>query len=165
MKLCKHNTCTYPVFSHLYCSSHQYLRTDSGYLKKQAAKKEKMYHPVKKVARDLNFGFSGEYNMFLQIWEDRRHVCEYTNENLEQFYDTDLFVNCFAHILPKKNFTYWKLNPENVKLVYPEFHTIVDQGTLKDKLNHPSWRFNAWDKDVQKAKEEYMEFKKQNLLP
>ena len=164
MKLCKHNTCTYPVFSHLYCSSHQYLRTDSGYLKKQAAAKEKRYHPVKKVTRDLNFGFKGELDMFEHIWEDRSHICQFTGESLDQFYGTTLWVSCFAHILPKGKFPLFKLYAKNVELVYPTFHHIVDFGTIDHRKDRPQWNFKSWDKLVQKMKEEYMEFKKANLL-
>ena len=165
MKICKHNTCSYPVFSHLYCSSHQYLRTDSGYLKKQAAAKEKRYHPVKKVTRDLNFGFKGELDMFEHIWDEYPfHTCEFTGESLDKFYGTDLWYNCFMHILPKGRFPLFKLYAKNIRLGYPMFHTIVDQGTKEDRLDHPTWDFNTWDRLVQKMKEEYIKFKKENLL-
>ena len=165
MKACKHPSCTYPVFSHLYCKSHQYLRTDSGYLKKQAIAKEKKYHPVKKVMRNMDFGFSGEAEMFDSIWDQTPfHFCEFTGESLDLFYGTDLYYSCFMHILSKKQFPLFKLNSKNIRLGYPMFHTIVDQGTKDDRLEHPTWDFDKWDRLVQEMKEEYINFKKKNLL-
>jgi hypothetical protein len=164
MKACHHSTCMNPVFSNGYCQNHQYLRTDSKYLKKQAEKKYKQFHPVKAVVRNINFGFKGELEMFHEIWNERNHTCEFTGENLELIYATEWWVSCFAHILPKGRFPLFKLNKENIRLVYPEFHTIVDQGTKADRLKHPTWDFTYWDELVQMMKAEYIKFQKQNLL-
>ena len=166
MKACHHSTCMNPVFSNGYCQNHQYLRTDSKYLKKQAEKKYKQFHPVKAVVRNMNFGFKGEADMFYKIWDERSHVCQFTGENLESFiYRSDgLWFSCFAHLLPKGKFPLFKLNPENIRIVYPEFHTIVDQGTKDDRLKHPEWDFKAWDDLVYQMKNEYVKFMKDNLL-
>lgn len=102
--------------------------------------------------------------MFHEIWNERSHVCEFTGESLDQFYGTDLWVNCFLHILPKGRFPLFKLYKNNIRLGYPEFHTIVDQGTKADREKHPEWDFQFWDELVQQMKSEYIKFMKDNLL-
>ena len=164
MKACYHSTCMNPVFSNGYCTNHQYLRTDSKYLKKQAERKYKQFHPVKAIVRNINFGFKGEAEMFEKIWDERKHICEFTGENLDQFYETPFWYSCFAHILPKGRFPLFKLNAKNIRLVYPEFHTIIDQGTKADRLKHPEWDFKFWDELVYQMKNEYLKFQKENHL-
>jgi hypothetical protein len=161
MRTCHNSLCMNPVFSHGYCKNHQYLRTDSKYIDKQKDKRLRQYYPVKKIIRNINFGFGNELEMFHQIWNERSHVCQFTGENLD---DTGLWINCFAHILPKGKFPLFKFNPENVRLVYPEFHRIIDRGTKADRLKHPTWDFKFWDELVQEMKTEYIKFQKQNLL-
>jgi hypothetical protein len=164
MKPCHNAICMNPVFSHGYCKNHQYLRTDSKYIDKQKDKRLRQYYPVKKVTRGMNFGFKNEGYLFMSIWEDRPHICQFTGESLEQFYDTDFWPNCFLHILPKGKFPLFKLNPENIILGLPEFHRIVDAGTKADRLKHPAWDWIYWDELVIKLKEEYSVFLKRNLL-
>ena len=162
MKACHHSTCMNPVFSHGYCTNHQYLRTDSKYIDKRKDKRLRQYYPVKKVSKNPSFGFEGELEMFHQIWGERPHKCIFTGEDLNQFYYTDFWYNCFAHILPKGKFPLFKLNPENVRLVYPEFHSIVDQGTKADRLKHPEWDWTYWDELTQQLKAQYLKFMKGN---
>jgi len=164
MKACHHSTCMNPVFSNGYCKNHQYLRTDSKYLSKLAERKFKQFHPEKKIIRNINFGFKGESDMFYKIWDERSHVCQFTGENLEWLFGSNLWFSCFAHLLPKGKFPLFKLNAENVRIVLPEFHTIVDQGIDKDRLKHPEWDFKAWDELVYQMKSEYIKFQKQNQL-
>jgi hypothetical protein len=102
--------------------------------------------------------------MYDYIWDSRRHVCEFTSKNLDQFKGTDLWFSCFAHILPKGKFPLFRLNEENVRLVYPMFHTIIDQGIKADREKHPDWDFRYWNELFQSMKESYMKFKKDNLL-
>lgn len=163
-KTCKHAYCTYPVFSSGFCQSHQRFRTDDKYLRSQQKAKEKLFSHKKKITRDMSFGFKGEAEMFGSIWEDRRHVCEFTGENLDKFYGTNLWFSCFMHVLPKGQFPLWRLNPENVVLGHPDFHTVLHNGTMADRLKYPSWNFNRWNKLVQEMKGEYLQFKKDNLL-
>lgn len=164
MKACQAPNCISPVFSNHYCQRHQRLRTDEKYLRKQKEKLQKKFHPVKKIVRNINFGFKGELDMFNYIWETRPHVCEFTGERLEQFHGTDLWYSCFLHVLPKGKFPLFKLNSENVRLGFPAFHTIIDQGTEADRAKHPEWDFRHWDELHQEMKEEYIAFKKENLI-
>lgn len=162
MKTCKHPTCPYPVFSHLYCKSHQYLRTDRK--PKKIPLRTQRTH-----VRDYSFGFENQTDLFEWLWEEVKDkngmvICPYTKERLNRFYNTEMYFNCFSHILPKGKYTYFKLNPKNVRVVHPDFHRIIDQGTSLDRINHPDWKFSAWDNEVEDMKIQYQLFKKQNLL-
>ena len=104
------------------------------------------------------------------LWEDAKDIdervyCPYTGQDITNYFNTPLFYQCFAHVLPKGKYPYFKLNPKNVKVVHPEFHRIVDRGTSLDRVNHSNWKFNLWDNEVDKMKVFYQLFQKQNLLP
>jgi len=167
MRYCSHPGCVNRVFGTDkntglgWCEWHQWKRTD---------KKTFPNFFVKKKVREIDFGFYDQISMFHALWnkaKDRNDivVCPYTNKGLNRFYETKLWINCFAHVLPKGKHTYWKLNPHNIEIVYPEFHKIIDQGTFKDRARHPEWKWEEWDKKVILMKDEYLEFKKENLLP
>jgi hypothetical protein len=162
MKTCKKEGCIRPVFSHLYCTNHQYLRPDKP-------KKPLFKHKEIKPTHTLDFGFDSQIDLFNWLWEDSKNekgevFCKFTGEKLNKFYNTEIWFSCFAHILPKGKYTYFKLNPKNVKVVSPFFHKIIDQGTSLDRTNHPGWKFGEWDNEVERMKIQYVEFKKQNLL-
>ena len=178
MRTCEANdTCVYPVFGTDkntgigYCRSHQRLRTD---LKKP---KSKSFGPAKRSLRKPlrsvpGFGFESQPDLFAFIWEKAKNekreiICKYTGEHLEEIIlhgGTAKWLCCFAHLLPKKNYPYFRLFPRNIRVVFPEFHTIVDQGSSNDRAKHPAWRFDLWDAEVIGIKEQYKLFKKQNLL-
>jgi hypothetical protein len=178
MRTCEANdTCINKVFGTDkntgigYCKSHQNLRTD---LKPKSKSFGIAKRSPRKPSRSIpSFGFGSQPDFFAWIWgnlsEDHKHViCQYTGEDITAFLypaHPELWLNCFAHILPKKNYPYFRLNPANIRVVYPEFHTIVDQGTSEDRKKHPSWRFDLWDAEVLQMKETYKQFKKKNLLP
>jgi hypothetical protein len=169
MKTCKSKNCIYPVFSHGYCQSHQRERTDDKYNRTHKSNRGIPQYTDKKRDHEISFGFEGQLDLFNWLWEDAKDKngivrCPYTGERLNRFYNTELWLNCFAHILPKGQYTYFKLNPKNVKVIFPDFHKIVDQGTSLDRVNHPSWKFEAWDQRKEELKIEYQLFKKQNLL-
>ncbi len=164
MKTCKKEGCTRPVFSHLFCSYHQYLRSDDK-------KPKKLFvHPVvPRATHSIDFGFDNQLDLFNWLWDEAKDkngivMCPYTGERLNCFYNTDMWLNCFAHILNKKNWTYFRLNPANIEVVFPEFHRIIDSGTFKERSEHPGWKWSVWDKKVLEMKDKYAQFKKENLL-
>jgi hypothetical protein len=161
-KTCQVENCVSPVFSHGFCQRHGYLRTD---------KKPKKIPTYTKKGRlqTFDFGFDDQTTMFGTLWENHkdekgRVLCTFTGQQLNGFLLSDLYWNCFAHILSKKQYPWFKLNPANICIVAPEFHRIVDAGTQKERAEHPTWRFDLWDARVIAMKEEYQKFKKQNLL-
>jgi hypothetical protein len=130
---------------------------------------DKKLKPSPSKKKEITFGFESQLEMFLWLWDQAKDkngdvICKYTGEKLNGFYRTNVFWNCFAHILPKFTYRYFKLNPNNVRIVYPTFHRIVDQGTLKEREQHKEWKWDLWDSEVIAMKTEYLKFKKENLL-
>lgn len=163
MKNCQVEGCVSPVWGKGYCRRHQWKRQDkkpSAILKKSE----------KKPAHTIDWGFESQFDIFVWLWEDSKNlkgqvICPYTNEQLNKYYKTEVWWNCFSHILNKKNYPYFKLNPANIAVVFPEFHRIIDQGTTKDREAHTYWKWELWDAKVIQMKDEYVKFKKVNLLP
>lgn len=167
MRTCQYKNCTYPVFGTDketnigYFKSHQYLRTDR--------KPKKPAFRSSKPKKTFDFGFETQIDLFTWCWHEAKNkegevICKYTGEKLNKYYNTDQSLSCFAHVLPKGKYTYFRLNPKNIRVVSPDFHHVVDQGTLLDRINHPTWNFELWDNEVEQLKIEYQVFKKTNLL-
>jgi hypothetical protein len=175
MRICTVDDCSQPVWGTDkktrtgYCKGHQFKRTD---LKKQE------YKPQKKIDRKskripyhkIEWGFTSQVDLFMDLWEKSRNehgivVCKYSGHQLNG-YETamDRWLCCFGHLIPKKNYPLFKLNPENIRVILPEFHSIVDQGRISDRAKHPNWEWDLWDNEVLEMKEKYLQFKKDNLL-
>jgi hypothetical protein len=168
MRTCEVDNCVQPVFGTDkntgigYCQNHQWKRTD------KKPKKIAMHAKGERI-RDFSFGFDNQTDLFNWLWEDAQNekgevFCKYTGEKLNRFYNTEMWFSCFSHVLPKGKYTYWKLNPKNIDVVFPEFHRIEDQGTSIDRANHPTWRFDLRNARVEEMRIQYALFKKQNLL-
>ena len=162
MKICDVENCVNPQFGGGFCKWHQHKRTDKKV-------KKTIIHNQRKKTRDFGFGFDNQPDLFNWLWQEAQNekgevICKFTGEKLNRFYNTETWFNCFSHILNKKNYTYFKLNPKNIRIVFPEFHRIIDQGTALEKANHPNWKFADWDNEVEAMKITYQEFKKTNLL-
>jgi hypothetical protein len=165
MKTCTVENCVSPIWGKGYCQRHQYLRQD-----RKKPQRTLLKHSEKKPAHTIDWGFDDQTTLFGTLWEIRKDVkgqviCEYTGEKLNSFlFQGDLWYSCFAHLLSKGKYPYFKLNPANIAVVHPEFHRIVDQGTTKDREAHPDWKWDLWDAKVIQMKDEYIKFKKDNLL-
>jgi len=160
MKTCRVEGCPNFIWGKGYCKSHQYLRDDL---------KRKKHTPVKDKKEMLSFGFENQLQLFLHCWEKAKNskgeiICPFTGGKLNDYSGTDLWLSCFSHILPKGRYTYWKLNPENICVVNPDFHYIIEFGTMEDRARHPGWKFSLWDQKVYEMKQKYEQFKKSNLL-
>lgn len=170
MRTCSADNCNRPVFgtdkntNKGYCSSHQWMRTDKKKTPKIMEKQEKT--PI-----EYSFGFTNQQDMFFALWEKAREagrgdvVCPFTGQTLLRYYRTPLWWQCFAHVLPKGRYPYFKLNPDNMRLVIPPFHKLIDQGTYDQRKLYPGWKWTEWDNLVFEMKEKYAQFKKDNLLP
>jgi hypothetical protein len=164
MKTCSHPLCILPVFSHLYCKNHQYLRTDLKKPQRSVLKKSE-----RKPQYRIDWGFEDQTTLFGTLWENAKNergyvICKYTGQALNGFLMTDMWWSCFMHVLSKSRYPYFKLNPANIEIGHPDFHKIIDQGSSKDHAEHPTWKFDLWDSKVLQMKDEYVKFKKANLL-
>lgn len=146
-----------------YCQSHQWKRTDKKKKTPMVMEKED------KKPIEHSFGYINQSDMFFDLWEKAQVpgkgiICPFTHHRLNCYFGSSYFFSCFAHILPKGRYTYWKYNPDNIAIVHPDFHAVVDGGSTDDRKKHPEWDFDAWDALVEKKKAEYVQFKKDNLL-
>ena len=148
-----------------------YLKEDKGVVVKKRykipARKNNPALGLKSTLKTM-WGYKSQKEMFIVLWGNhlifnKNIVCPYTGEVLNGYYDTILWTSCFAHVLPKGKYPYWRLNPSNIRIVYPEFHKIIDQGRFSDRLKHPEWKWDEWDKLVELKKNEYEEFIKKYL--
>jgi len=163
MKQCKKDGCYNNCWGGGFCVNHQYLRIDKKTTKKMPFKAQK------KPLQDFSFEFDSQVSLFDWCWQNALNkqgevICPYTGEKLNRYLGTDMYYSCFAHILPKGRYTYFKYYPNNIRVVNPAFHAICDQGTRLDRINHLTWKFDKWDSEVEIMKREYELFKQINLL-
>lgn len=170
-KTCKVDGCGYNVFSKGLCKVHQYLRYQKGGDKYQnkaieplsSIKRYNIPSRSKKAFRHDYFYFKSQSEMFVSIWLNtpkKDRVCWLTGDKLP-----DEFNLCyFAHVLNKKNYTYWKLNPHNIKLLKPDIHNKVDKFISKYYEDFPGIDWNKWFDLQEQYKIEYEQWKKDNLM-
>jgi len=115
----------------------------------------------KKPNLSTRWGFTKQYPMFVSIWVkmDRPRVCPISNKKLDSYWGTDQFTWCFAHILPKSTHPLYKLNPDNIMVIHPEAHTLIDQGTKKQR-EQTGWNFEVFYNRREELKKEYEKFAK-----
>lgn len=80
---------------------------------------------------------TGELELFKQIWEERPHVSQISNEPLESF---NIFY--FSHILTKQSYPGYRLKKENIWIVTPSEHREWETGSRED---------SKWDKKKEMA--------------
>lgn len=140
-KKCDVQGCDNPVFGtdknnkKRYCRKHQYLRSDII----KAVKKRSLEERNKKLARNkedfdvFKYGFHGEREMFEFLWETKSHKSEISGRNLENI---ALFFSMFAHILDKKKFPLFRYNPENIMIIHPMEHVLIDAGSASSRQKY-----------------------------
>jgi len=79
---------------------------------------------------------TGELAMFNEIWKERVHKSFLTGISLDQYAGTPYFPNLFAHVLNKKSYPLYRLVKQNIILLTPEEHNLMDLGTIEKRLNY-----------------------------
>lgn len=85
---------------------------------------------------------TGEYELFLKIWNEREHVSFLTGKRLIDPFNNEIdptskfFVNCFAHVLSKKQHPALRLEKDNIVLLSPAEHYLWDFGTIKQREDY-----------------------------
>lgn len=74
-------------------------------------------------------GGGSEFKMFCEIWDERPHVCQVTDEPIKEF-----SVWNFMHVLAKGPYGRYRLKKENVLLVLPWVHDKYDNGDRSDPM-------------------------------
>lgn len=100
---------------------------------------------------------TGEKALFDEIWAERKHVSFVSGIKLEQYNNPTFYVNMFAHVLSKKNYPEFRLNKENIMLVTPEEHMLLDHGSKSQRERYAEdGRWICWE-DWFSLKEELKE--------
>jgi hypothetical protein len=76
--------------------------------------------------------------IFKQIWMLSNKKSYISGLFLRKFMNTDLFLNCFAHVLPKaqNKYPYFKYYAGNIALLTPGEHSLWDQGTEEARISY-----------------------------
>jgi hypothetical protein len=148
--LCRAPGCYFPVFSHNYCNRHQYF---------YAAKQPIPRYKPKKVSKTYVYGFTTLPELFSYCYyhAPRPIVCPVSNENITPLFsqDFDVWKCCCAHVLSRNLYPLWRLNPHNIVLLLPLVHSLLDQGTQKQRDKYPDWNWNYFYELQKQLKDEY----------
>jgi len=122
MKTCSKDDCDYPSFSKGYCRNHQYLRVDKSVptLRKSAVR------PVMKPQAYPKP--TGEAVLFNTIWNTRPHKSQLSGKPIHEARPGN-----FAHIVAKGKRPDLRLFENNIILLTIEEHSLLDQGTIKQR--------------------------------
>jgi len=146
-KLCNCG-CGRPVFSHGFAVTCQYKRTDEKYLKAKAHKKKlKEKRPrIKRTPLKPSRKPTGELAMFLEIYEEYKDkwVSQLSGKPLIRPGEF-LFVNQFAHILPKGKYPEQRLNKDNIFLLTASEHMLFDFGTIEKRVKYAKENNCDWN--------------------
>jgi hypothetical protein len=160
-KICQIDGCNNNQWGGGVCLFHQYKRKLATKTKREGKYTRIKRKSLKKALNDdiISFGFKDQVEMFNHIWETQPHICWLTKRPLPK-----KDIRMFAHVLRKGTYTYFKLNPDNIRLLLPTIHDLVDN--FKEEYRHqlPHIDFNNWFKLQEEMREEYKEFKERNLL-
>tara|TARA_R110001606_G_scaffold84441_6_gene192120 strand:- start:2896 stop:3228 length:333 start_codon:yes stop_codon:yes gene_type:complete len=73
---------------------------------------------------------TGEWDMFMEIWAERKHICANCGKKLE----SPLPIH-FSHILTKGRTPELRLNKDNIELLCAEDHMKWETADLETKRN------------------------------
>lgn len=154
------------------------MRTDDKWLNKARNKAVEPRSPIRrcklttsneqglettKKTLVFSFGFTTQKELFDFVWSTRKHICVFTGEDLNRV-PSGMRHWCCMHILRKGSYTYWKYNPHNIVLGYPDFHVAADNFTEEERTKHPTWNFDLFFEMQEKLKQQYKQFLLDNML-
>lgn len=148
MKKCNAEGCSNNVFSHNYCSRHQYLRTDD---KAMGLKNIVVKHTqiTRKPIKTKFKAPTGQLEIFKEIWKELPHVSELSGEKLFMF-----DIQCFHHILTKQAYPKFLLFKPNIILLTRSEHRMIHDHSFEDLIKKDS-RWSIVEKRYQLLKEMY----------
>jgi hypothetical protein len=107
---------------------------------------------------------TGEALLFDTIWKTRPHVSYISDKPINIIPHSDLWYNCFLHVLPKGKYPGFRLLDINIVLGLPEEHLLYDQGTEDQRKKYAKQCENEgggcdWDKLYALAENLKLEYK------
>lgn len=137
-----------------YCLRCIRLNLNKGSVKnKEKPKKTRIAKVSKKRKEEAKSG--GQYNLFIEIWSERETKSEISDRSLKHMHPGHTkFVSMFAHILPKGKYTKYRTRKENIIVVHPDEHTLIDHGTEEQRGRYSEeYPKTNWDIFFNKQKE------------
>jgi len=116
------------------CADCQYLKTHGKtrfevQIEKAKQKPAKVYQVKRKPLKKVKKQPTGEYNVFLEIWDEREHVCVNCKQDLDRFVDEETgspSPMLFSHIKSKGSRPDLRLDKNNIELLCPDCHHIYE---------------------------------------
>ncbi len=91
-----------------------------------------------------------QVELFAYCWENKPHRCYVTDQKLDRWINTPFAWSMFAHVLRKSAYPEWRLEPNNIVLLSPNYedysvHRLFDDGVMDEiekfeKLTGKSFR-------------------------
>lgn len=127
-----------------YNSLQKYCSSTCAY-KNQSQKKSKQQSKYKGIN---NFNVSSELDLYFKIWQSRTQRSYLSNQRLNFAERSEFWYNCFAHLLSKSQSKYpkFKLYSQNIVLLTPEEHHLLDHGTEKQRQDYAKKYGCDWKK-------------------
>jgi hypothetical protein len=89
---------------------------------------------------------SGELKLFVKIWKTRERVSFLTGKRLTNEIGTSFWFNLFAHLIPKGKYGNFRLREDNIILLTPNEHYLLDFGTEDQRNRYALENGCNWDK-------------------
>ena len=154
--VCSAPRCYLPVWKGTTCNRHQYF---------DAAKKPIPKYKKKKPTKSEAFGFTTLPELFMYVVYEaaRPIICPVSGEDITSLFsrDFDVWKCCCAHVLSRKMYPLWRLNPRNIVLLAPVVHNLYDQGTQAQRDKHPDWNWGFLYDLKDQLKSEYEAYVKE----
>jgi hypothetical protein len=175
MKQCLADSCDWDVWGKGFCKRHQYLRTDKSNKRDFRAVEPRspiQRYKVSTQAKEglttkkellVSFGWTNQKDMFDHIWKTRKHVCVLSGQDLDKVSESYRHWT-MAHIIPKKLYPFFKYNEENIALLHPDVHSMVDNFTNDMIDKNKNIDFGLWFSMQYEMKIKYDYFLKENMI-
>lgn len=126
-----------PINSKQLCSDCQYFKTHNktrfeAHFEKEKQKPVKLYHLKRKRLKTAKKQPTGEYNVFLEIWNEREHICTNCKQSLDRFVSEETgnpSAMLFSHIKSKGSRPDLRNNKGNIELLCPDCHHLYEFGS------------------------------------
>jgi len=89
--------------------------------------------PIPKMIIEIE---ESEWTAFRTLWTFMEKRSYLSNLFLRDFYAGPYFLNCFAHVLNKKDWPHFRYYLGNIVLLTPGEHALLDQGTIEQRESY-----------------------------
>lgn len=115
-----------------------------------------------------------EVDVFLEIWNESNKKSFVSGKDLKSYMDTEFIWSCFAHVIPKNGMSMLvfpnrkakdellRHNKNNIVLVTPHEHFLIDQGTESSRKQYEQEHNCSFNKFYE-LKERLIEETKQKI--